>query len=128
MAEMTVSKPANIAEAPVPAAPGAPAASGSGVADAVGEVGAVGGKAANLILLSRLPHVTVPPFRVIDSSWFDKVLAGRTDMAAIEAMDPGPEFRAFLEGELAALRAAGMAFLSVRSSAVGEDSAEASFS
>jgi pyruvate,water dikinase len=95
----------------------------------------VGGKAANLARLAAT-GVTVPPFRVLEVSWFDAhvgMLAGRVDSEAspneeLEALDPGPAFRSHLAESLAALRReTSAAFLAVRSSAVGEDSAEASF-
>ncbi|MEO6097927.1 MAG: PEP/pyruvate-binding domain-containing protein, partial [Fibrobacteria bacterium] len=140
--------------------------------------GAVGGKAANLIRLTGIPQVTVPAFRVIDSSWFRNSLGAIADgiearlagmairtvvrqaadtgdggldvelrkasagiRSSIESLDPGADFRSAIALELEALRSdekqgvgnsaekggTGKRFLSVRSSAVGEDSAEASF-
>ncbi|MDB5105530.1 MAG: phosphoenolpyruvate synthase [Fibrobacteres bacterium] len=86
----------------------------------------IGGKAENLSILSRLPHVTVPPFRVIDASWFREAVAEAAGRG-IEGLNPGPRFLSHLDGLLEGLRDGRLAFLSVRSSAVGEDSAEASF-
>src|SRR5688572_29059754 len=96
----------------------------------------VGGKAANLLILSRIPGIQVPPFRVVDTSWFEACLPRPATASPLRpaelrdkilASDPGPAFRAFLEAQIAALQPAGFRFLSVRSSAVGEDSAENSF-
>jgi rifampicin phosphotransferase len=125
-------------------------------ADAM-EPGTVGGKAANLAILARLPDVAVPPFRVLDASWFrdcagpavsgfesrfmessradrsEGVLSAALKQAAadlriaIEILDPGRRFANFIEGALKELRNGRTAFLSARSSAVGEDGSETSF-
>jgi phosphohistidine swiveling domain-containing protein len=117
----------------------------------------LGGKAANLLILSRLPHVEVPPFRVIGAAWFrrcagaaaenfesgleslrdsaaaDGILSPKIKEASselrtvLQAIDPGADFRDLIRSETASLRAEGAGFISVRSSAVGEDAADASF-
>jgi phosphohistidine swiveling domain-containing protein len=103
----------------------------------------IGGKAANLEILSRLPDVRVPPFLVLDASWFRRYaapLAGGMDASPpatpiladaqrsrIQSLEPAADLKEWAAVNVARLRGEGHAFLSVRSSALGEDSAEASF-
>ncbi len=103
----------------------------------------IGGKAANLEILARLPDVRVPPFQVLDASWFRKYaapLAGGLDApppatpaladalrTRIQAWEPAADLSDKVAGHVKTLAAEGHAFLSVRSSALGEDSGEASF-
>lgn len=94
---------------------------------------AVGGKAHNLHLL-RDAEVAVPPWVTVGTEVFERLVLAEVDTGAepdavrdrVRAVEPPAGLRA----ELAeALRAAGLqdALLAVRSSAVGEDAAEASF-
>ncbi len=101
----------------------------------------VGGKAANLLILSRIAHVTVPPYGILDAAWFReharvcdarcRGLPAAERPAAMRqtllSLPPGGKFTAHLEMHLQALRNGPASFLAVRSSAMGEDGEDASF-
>lgn len=98
-------------------------------ADPVPPLDAAGGKARNLALL-RDAGADVPPWIAIGTAAFEGLVGGGEDAEAARAnvarMELPGDFRAAV---LAALDAAGLrdALLAVRSSAVGEDGAGASF-